>query len=169
MNRLFLVIIGALLLSGCAATPQANSEYSAADINFAEQMIPHHEQAIEMSEIALLNTANPGVLQLAQEIKDAQSPEIEIMKSWDGVKASTHSGHLMDGMLSEGEISDLRDAKGNKFDLLFLRGMIKHHEGAIAMAQVVMNSKNKAVADLAASIINAQELEISTIKELLLK
>jgi uncharacterized protein (DUF305 family) len=46
-------------------------------------MIPHHEQAIEMSEIALLNTTNPGVLQLAQEIKDAQSPEIEIMKSWD--------------------------------------------------------------------------------------
>jgi uncharacterized protein (DUF305 family) len=132
-------------------------------------MIPHHEQAIEMSEIALLNTTNPELLQLAQEIKDAQSPEIEIMKSWDGVKASTHSGHLMDGMLSEGEISDLRDAKGNKFDLLFLRGMIKHHEGAIAMAQVVMNSKNKAVADLAASIINAQELEISTIKELLLK
>jgi uncharacterized protein (DUF305 family) len=75
----------------------------------------------------------------------------------------------MDGMLSEGEISDLRDAKGNKFDLLFLKGMIKHHEGAIAMAQVVMNSKNKAVADLAASIINVQELEISTIKELLLK
>jgi uncharacterized protein (DUF305 family) len=91
------------------------------------------------------------------------------MKSWDGVKESTHSGHLMDGMLSEGEISDLRDAKGNKFDLLFLKGMIKHHEGAIAMAQVVMNSKNKAVADLAASIINVQELEISTIKELLLK
>jgi uncharacterized protein (DUF305 family) len=72
-------------------------------------------------------------------------------------------------MLSEGEISDLRDAKGNRFDLLFLKGMIKHHEGAIAMAQVVMNSKNKAVADLAASIINVQELEISTIKELLLK
>jgi uncharacterized protein (DUF305 family) len=156
-------------LSGCAASPQANSKYSADDITFAEQMIPHHEQAIEMSEIALLNTTNPGVLQLAQEIKDAQSPEIEIMKSWDGVKASTHSVHLMDGMLSEGEISDLRDAKGNKFDLLFFRGMIKHHEGAIAMAQVVMNSKNKAVADLAASIINAQELEISTIKELLLK
>jgi uncharacterized protein (DUF305 family) len=169
MKSLFLVLIAALFLSGCAASPQANSKYSADDITFAEQMIPHHEQAIEMSEIALLNTTNPGVLQLAQEIKDAQSPEIEIMKSWDGVKESTHSGHLMDGMLSEGEISDLRDAKGNKFDLLFLRGMIKHHEGAIAMAQVVMNSKNKDVADLAASIINAQELEISTIKELLLK
>jgi uncharacterized protein (DUF305 family) len=86
MKRIFLVLVGVLLLSGCAASPQANSKYSADDITFAEQMIPHHEQAIEMSEIALLNTTNPELLQLAQEIKDAQSPEIEIMKSWYGVK-----------------------------------------------------------------------------------
>ncbi len=72
-------------------------------------------------------------------------------------------------MLSEGEISDLRDAKGNKFDLLFLKGMIKHHEGAIAMAQEVANSKNKDVADLSASIIAAQQLEITKMNELLLK
>ena len=65
-------------------------------------MIPHHEQAIEMSELALLNTTNPDVLQLAQQIKDAQAPEIELMKSWDGVKVSTHAGHTMDGMLSDG-------------------------------------------------------------------
>ena len=132
-------------------------------------MIPHHEQAIEMSEIAFLNTTNPAVLQLAQEIKVAQSPEINLIKSWDGVKASTHAGHLMEGMLSESELSELREAKGKAFDVLFLNGMIKHHEGAIVMAQAVMNSKNKAVADLAASIINAQEIEISTMKELLLK
>ena len=132
-------------------------------------MIPHHEQAIEMSEIAFLNTTNPAVLQLAQEIKVAQSPEINLIKSWDGVKASTHAGHLMEGMLSESELSDLREAKGKAFDVLFLNGMIKHHEGAIVMAQAVMNSKNKAVADLAASIISAQEIEISTMKELLLK
>jgi uncharacterized protein (DUF305 family) len=75
----------------------------------------------------------------------------------------------MDGMLSEGEISDLRDAKGNKFDLLFPKGMIKHHEGAIAMAQEVANSKNKDVADLSASIIAAQQLEITKMNELLLK
>ena len=91
------------------------------------------------------------------------------MESWDGVKASTHAGHLMEGMLSESELSDLREAKGKAFDVLFLNGMIKHHEGAIVMAQAVMNSKNKAVADLAASIISAQEIEISTMKELLLK
>ena len=159
----------ALLLSGCATATQLNSQYSADDISFAEQMIPHHEQAIEMSEIALLNSTNPDVLQLAQEIKDAQSPEIEVMKGWDGVKTSTHAGHMMDGMLSESELADLRDAKGKAFDLLFLQEMIKHHEGAIEMAQAVVNSKNKAVADLATSIIKTQELEISTMKELLLR
>ena len=159
----------ALLLSGCATATQSNSEYSADDISFAEMMIPHHEQAIEMSEIALLNTTNPDLLELAQEIKSAQSPEIEVMKGWNGVKTSTHAGHMMDGMLSESELADLRDAKAKAFDLLFLQEMIKHHEGAIEMAQAVVNSKNKAVADLATSIIKTQELEISTMKELLLR
>ena len=121
-----------------------------------------------MSEIALLNSTNPEVLQLAQEIKDAQSPEIEIMKSWAGVDVSMHAGHMMDGMLSESELSDLRDAKGKAFDLLFLQGMIKHHEGAIAMAQGVADSKNKDVSELSASIIKAQQLEITKMKELLL-
>ena len=167
MKRVLLVVVGALLLSGCAASTQSNSEYSSADIAFAEMMIPHHEQAIEMSEIAFLNTTNPALLQLAQEIKDAQSPEIELMNSWTGVKASTHAGHMMDGMLSESEMSDLREAKDKEFDRLFLEGMIKHHEGAIEMAQDVADSDNKGVADLSASIISAQELEISKMKELL--
>ena len=161
--------MSALVLTGCATSSQSGSEYSSDDIAFAEMMIPHHEQAIEMSEIALLNTTNPDVLQLAQEIKDAQSPEIELMKSWAGVKVSMHAGHMMDGMLSEGELNDLRDAKGSYFDALFLKGMIKHHKGAIKMAQAVATSTNKDVADLSASIINAQQLEISAMKELLLK
>lgn len=161
-------MITALLLSGCAASTQSNSEYSSDDIAFAEMMIPHHEQAIEMSEIAFLNTTNPDVLKLAQEIKDAQSPEIDLMMSWTGVKASTHAGHMMDGMLSQNELSDLREAKEKEFDRLFLEGMIKHHEGAIEMAQDVAASKNKDVADLSAAIIRAQELEIAKMKELLL-
>jgi len=169
MKKLLLAIISALVLTGCATSSQSGSEYSADDINFAEMMIPHHEQAIEMSEIALLNTTNPDVLQLAQEIKDAQGPEIELMKSWDGVKVSTHAGHMMDGMLSDGELNDLREAQGQEFDRLFLQGMIKHHEGAIVMAQDVAVSMNKEVADLSAAIISAQELEIAAMKELLLK
>jgi uncharacterized protein (DUF305 family) len=169
MKKVWLAIFSALLLAGCATATQSNSEYSSEDIAFAEMMIPHHEQAIEMSEIAFLNTANPDVLQLAQEIKDAQSPEIDLMKSWDGVKASTHAGHMMDGMLSESELSELREAKGKAFDVLFLNGMIKHHDGAIAMAEEVVDSANKAVADLSASIIAAQKLEIEKMNELLRK
>jgi len=169
MKRLLLVLIGALLLSGCANSSQSNSEFSADDIAFAEMMIPHHEQAIEMSEIALINTTNPEVLQLAQEIKDTQSPEIELMMGWNGVQKSSHAGHMMDGMLSESELSDLREARGNEFDLLFLQSMIKHHEGAILMAQDVAASENKDVANLGAAIITAQKLEIDAMKELLLK
>jgi uncharacterized protein (DUF305 family) len=169
MKKLLLAIISALVLSGCATSSQSGSEYSADDIAFAEMMIPHHEQAIEMSEIALLNTTNPEVLQVAQEIKDAQSPEIELMKSWAGVKVSIHAGHMMEGMLSEGELNDLRESKGQEFDRLFLQGMIKHHEGAIEMAQEVATSMNKEVADLSAAIITAQQLEIAVMKELLLK
>ena len=167
MKKILFAVIGALLLSGCATSEQANSEFSPSDINFAEMMIPHHEQAIEMSEIASLNTTNPEILKLADEIKGAQAPEIELMKSWSGVKSSTHAGHMMDGMLSEDELNELREAKGEDFDSLFLKGMIKHHEGAIKMAEDVVASENKVVADLAASIIKAQKLEISMMSGML--
>ena len=166
MKKLLLTLFAALLLSGCAAAPQANSEYSAADINFAEMMVPHHEQAIVMSDIALTNSNSEEILVLAQEIKDAQSPEIELMKSWTGVGSSAHMGHMMNGMLSESQIQQLRDSEGTTFDRLFLEGMIAHHEGAITMAQKVTGSKNKEVAALAAAIIEAQEKEIAFMKEL---
>ena len=145
MKRLSLLIIGALLLTGCTTSTNSSSNYSSSDIAFAEMMIPHHEQAIEMAEIAALNTSSPEVLQLAQEIKDAQSPEINLMKSWAGVEAAMHVGHLMEGMLSESELTELREAKD------------------------VVSSDNQEVADLCASIIKAQETEIAQMKEILLK
>jgi uncharacterized protein (DUF305 family) len=169
MRRILLVVIGLFLLSGCATSEQANSEFSPSDINFAEMMIPHHEQAIEMSEIAFKNTMNSEVLQLAQEIKEAQAPEIDLMKSWSGVKVSTHAGHMMDGMLSEDELDALRGATGAEFDRLFLQGMIKHHQGAIEMAMDVKNSNSMVVAELSAAIITQQEIEITRMEELLLK
>ena len=169
MRRILLVVIGLFLLSGCATSEQSNSEFSPSDINFAEMMIPHHEQAIEMSEIAFKNTMNSEVLQLAQEIKEAQAPEIDLMNSWAGVKVSTHAGHMMDGMLSEDELNALRAATGAEFDRLFLQGMIKHHQGAIEMAMDVKNSNSMVVADLSAAIIKQQEIEITRMEELLLK
>ena len=169
MKRFLPALISVLNLSGCASSSQVNSEFSPADITFAEMMIPHHEQAIEMSEMALMNSSNSEVLELAQEIKSAQAPEIELMASWSGVKSSTHAGHTMDGMLSEDELNELREAKGAVFDALFLKGMIKHHQGAIEMAMDVKNSKSMVVADLSAAIIKQQAIEITRMEELLLK
>ena len=163
MKKVILLFL-ALLITGCAS--ESNSGYSSQDIMFAETMIPHHQQAIEMSDLALKNSTNPEVLALAQQIKDAQSPEIEQMKSW-GASSMAHMGHMMDGMLSDEEMSDLAAATGSRFDKLFLEGMIKHHEGAIDMAEMVIDSKNSEVAALAKAIIEAQRKEISKMKELL--
>jgi len=154
-------------MAGCASTPKANSLFSAEDIQFAEEMIPHHEQAVLMSDIALTNSTSDEVLALARDIKAAQAPEIEQMGSWAGVQASTHMGHMMDGMLSDVQIQQLRDAEGTTFDRLFLEGMIAHHQGAIKMAQKVTGSTNKEVASLAAAIIEAQEKEIAFMQELI--
>ena len=136
---------------------------------FAEMMIPHHEQAIEMSELALTNTTNPDVLALAEQIRDAQAPEIDLMKSWPGVDSMGHAGHMMMGMLDENKIEMLRATTGSDFDRLFLEGMIKHHEGAIDMAEMIIDSANPEVAQLGDSIIASQTAEIQAMKALLEK
>ena len=170
MARLVSLFAALFLLVGCASnTEDAAKEFSSQDVMFAEMMIPHHEQAIEMSELALANTTNEEILSLAQEIRSAQEPEIELMKSWPGVDSSSHMGHAMMGMLDEDEMQALQEATGADFDRLFLEGMIKHHEGAIDMAQMVIDSKNPEVANLAEAIITAQEAEIKRMRTLLAK
>ena len=134
---------------------------------FAEMMIPHHEQAIEMSELAFVNTTNPDVLAIAEQISSAQEPEIELMKSWPGVDSMGHAGHTMAGMLDENEMEMLRVSTGAEFDRLFLEGMIKHHEGAIEMAEMIIDSANPEVAKLGESIIASQSDEIQAMKALL--
>lgn len=167
MRKLITALLATLLVTSCASTLEPSSQFSSEDVMFAEMMIPHHEQAVLMSDIALTNSSSEEILSLAQEIKDAQAPEIEQMKSWQGVSASMHMGHMMDGMLSDEQIQQLRDSEGSTFDRLFLEGMIAHHQGAITMAQTVIKSANKEVAALAAAIIEAQEKEIAYMQELI--
>ena len=166
MRRLLLALVSLILLLSCSSNVDS-SDFSPSDISFAEMMIPHHEQAILMSELALANSEDSEVRELAQTILDAQSPEIEQMKSWPGVNPSLHSGHMMEGMLSDSEVEALRQAMGRSFDLLFLEGMIKHHEGAIVMAEDVVDSENLEVSQLAKAIISAQESEISQMRAML--
>ena len=166
MKRMILVI-AALLLTSCASSENSGAEYSAQDIMFAEMMIPHHEQAIEMSDIALAKSQDSEVLALATQIKNAQAPEIDQMKTWGGSHMGSHAGHMMDGMLTDEEMRALSVAAGQEFDRLFLEGMIKHHEGAIDMAEMVVDSTNQEVSRLANAIITAQKEEIVKMKELL--
>ena len=162
-----ILVIAALLLTSCASSENSGAEYSAQDIMFAEMMIPHHEQAIEMSDIALAKSQNSEVLALATQIKNAQAPEIAQMKTWGGSHMGSHAGHMMDGMLTDEEMRALSVAMGQEFDRLFLEGMIKHHEGAIDMAEMVVESTNQEVSTLANAIITAQKEEIVRMKELL--
>lgn len=134
---------------------------------FAEMMIPHHKQALDMSEIAFSNSKDPEILALAEEIRSAQAPEIEEMRSWGAVKMDAHAGHMMDGMLSDDEMSALRNATGREFDRLFLEGMIKHHEGAIEMADMVIDSESPRAAALGKAIVETQRIEIEKMKLLL--
>ena len=120
-----------------------------------------------MSDIALTNSTSDEVLALARDIKAAQAPEIELMGSWTGVNASTHMGHMMDGMLSEEEIQKLRDTEGAAFDRLFLEGMIKHHQGAIEMADMIIDSANDEAALLGKNIVESQSAEIERMRQLL--
>jgi len=176
------MVVGLFLLMGCSESSSENSsntaKFSNADRMFAEMMIPHHEQAIEMSELALINSESPEIVALARKIKAAQAPEIEEMKLWidseeseghmgHGSESEDHSGHGMMGMLDEGQMSELERATGEEFDRLFLKGMIVHHEGAIDMAEMVVDSANAEAAALGRAIIDSQKAEIGEMKTLL--
>lgn len=153
------------------SSTEVQNSSNMADIAFAQMMIPHHEQAVVMSEYALANTDNPEVLALAQEIIDAQGPEIAQMTAIldrFNMDMGGHAGHTMAGMLTQEELAQLQVARGPEFDQLFLIGMIAHHEGAIDMADDVLASgADPEVRALAETIVAGQQAEIEYMKELL--
>ncbi len=180
---LVLVLAVVFLLAGNSGSPMnhsghgsmsseddASGTYTDDELMFASMMIPHHSQAVTMSELALANTTNPEILSLATAIRDAQAPEIEQMQSWLDASnySESHAHHMeMSGMLKDEEIAELSSAKGESFDRLFLEGMIAHHEGAIEMISMIKNSTNSEVKKLYADILTSQSAEIETMKALL--
>lgn len=156
--------------SGMMSDTFSNSEYSQQDVMFAQMMIPHHQQAVDMSQLAQTRSTNPELLALAKQIENAQAPEIEQMQGW--IEASGSSMHMnhemgMGGMLSDEDMADLEKASGNEFDRLYLTGMIAHHEGAIAMTHMITNSDNSEVKQLSENIVNSQTAEIEQMKKML--
>jgi uncharacterized protein (DUF305 family) len=133
---------------------------------FAQMMIPHHQQAVLISQWELKQGLNPEVKKLATRIIKEQSPEILQMTKWIG--SSMSMGHMgpMSGMVSQKDLQLLKSSKGKKFDLLYLRAMTSHHLGAISAAKPYINDSNPEVASLCKSIVRNQQAEINEIKVL---
>lgn len=179
------VLLAVVALSGCSSDEPEHdggmhhgdadlpSGVNRADVMFASMMIPHHEQAIEMSDVLLAkDRIDPRVASLAERIKQAQGPEIEQMQQWlddwdTGMEGGMDGGHGA-GMMGEDDLVALEQAEGEAASRLFLRQMIEHHEGAIEMARdQVADGRNPDVVGLAGSVVATQTLEIEQMKELL--
>ena len=181
-----LLLAGALTMTACGGDTgdAAASGHNDADVTFAQDMIPHHAQAVQMSKMAIDNADSEEVRALAEDISAAQAPEIETMTGWLGdwdeevPDTSMMSGDMgdmegmedmdMPGMMSSEEMKGLDGASGSDFDQMFLTMMIEHHEGAIEQAQTEQADGESAEAvDLAAEIEEAQTEEIATMEDLL--
>jgi uncharacterized protein (DUF305 family) len=161
-----------------SGTPAADAALNDADIEFAQGMIAHHEQAVEMAEIALDPNRQAGaeVIDLATRIQAAQEPEIEQMTEWltaagEPITMDMSEGHdmsSMEGMMTAEQMDGLATATGTEFDTMWLEMMIAHHEGAISQSQTVKASgSNSDVLALADLIITAQQGEIAEMQALL--
>jgi uncharacterized protein (DUF305 family) len=171
-------VAAALTFSGCAGgAPEAGSGSTASfaepDIEFAQMMIPHHEQAVEMSdEILAKDGVDEAVVDLATRIKAAQEPEIKQLGSWldawDADRGMAGMDHGTDGMMSDDDMAALADASGAAAGELFLEQMVIHHEGAIAMAKTQLETgKNAEAKAMAEAIVTGQTEEITVMKDLL--
>ena len=156
------------------STGQA-AAHDADDVQFAQLMIPHHEQAVELAAIVPGRTTNPNVVALAEKIAAEQKPEISAMKAllrqWDVKLESHESGHAgmaMQGMIDDATMVKLDNLRGADFDTLWLQSMISHHQGAIEMAKTeIADGKSADLISLAQNIVAAQQAEIDQMKQIL--
>ncbi|GAB3733290.1 DUF305 domain-containing protein [Amycolatopsis oliviviridis] len=176
------------VLTGCASSDTASSGHdmstmkapdpqraghNQADVTFAQGMIPHHEQALTMAKLVDGRTRNAKVVDLAARIQRAQDPEIQqlngLLKSWGVAPSGDHSAHgSMSGMMTEDDLAKLGKAKDAAFDKQWLEMMVKHHEGALAMAKTAVQQGSDAeVKALAQKVIDGQQAEITEMRALL--
>ena len=149
----------------------SSGSLSGADVMFLQMMIPHHQQAVDMSTLALEKTTNPQLRDLATRIKSAQTSEIAQMKKWlSDAGASEDPGHSMSGMggmLSATEFAALKSATGTTFDRLWLEGMIGHHDGAIHMTNMIEDAENPEIKVFGENVVKVQSAEIKEMRGIL--
>ncbi|UOY00141.1 DUF305 domain-containing protein [Blastococcus sp. PRF04-17] len=196
------LVTGVLALTGCSddsvashmdsmdrsaqstgTSADEDAAFNDADVTFAQGMIPHHEQAIEMAQMASERAQDPRVLDLASRIEAAQQPEIDTLTGWleewgvegDGRGGMDHGGmggmggiDHGGGMMSEEDMNALMAASGAAFDRLFLEQMIEHHTGAVEMAVTESaEGRNRDAVAMAEMIRDTQTDEIAEMRQLL--
>lgn len=191
----FVAIFAALFLTSCSGSsdhtethpadePAGTAQppgFNADDHAFATNMIPHHEQAIELAAMVPDRSTNADVIALAAKISAEQEPEIKALRvflvQWDenpddDVSQGQHGGHgghgAMAGMVDEATMTKLQSLRGTEFDTLWLQSMISHHQGAIEMAEAeVANGQNEDVKRMAQTMIDTQQAEIAQMNQML--
>lgn len=154
------------------AETSTEAEFNEADVTFAQMMIPHHEQAVEMARLAQEHAADPQIKELADQILSSQSEEIETMtamlEEWGApVEVEGHGDMDMGGMASEDQMAELEAARGAEFDRLFVELMIAHHQGAVDMAETELaEGRNPEALALAEQVVEMQTVEIATLEEI---
>jgi len=189
MRRLLLLFLAGLLtaslLVACggdsddettsAVEEDDAADHNDADVTFAQMMIPHHQQAVEMAVLAADRAQDPRVVALAERIEAAHAPEIEQMESWlEAWEVDAEMGDMEHdmgsgaGTMSEEDMAALGGASGADFDVMFLDLMVEHHRGAIETAEAeVTDGMNAEALALAEQIVAAQTDEISEMEQLL--
>jgi uncharacterized protein (DUF305 family) len=188
-----IALFAALLLSSCSGSEERHADagsadeaartaqppgFNADDYAFATSMIAHHQQAIELSELAPERSTNQELIALANQITAAQQPEINALRvflvQWDenpeDNASHSASGHhdQMQGMVDDATMVKLGSLTGAEFDTLWLQSMISHHQGAIEMAKAeVATGQNVDVKRMAQTMIDAQQAEIKQMDQML--
>ncbi|PZG15978.1 DUF305 domain-containing protein [Nonomuraea aridisoli] len=181
------LVAGALVLAACGGVPavqdasvlpnattsaQPTADFNDADVMFAQMMSVHHRQAVEMAEMAATRASSAQVKDLAAEIRTTQQREIATMrqwlKAWGKPEPTAGMGHEMPGAMSEADMNRLEAAEGTAFDREFLRLMIRHHEGAIAMARTEQREgENPQAKQLAGAMVTDQQDQVDQMREML--
>ncbi|GAB2774157.1 DUF305 domain-containing protein [Amycolatopsis magusensis] len=152
---------------------QVSAEFNEADVAFATEMIPHHQQAVDMAALAVEKSGDEKVKALALKIRDAQDAEMAqlsgMLEVWGQQPPEDpgldHGGHS--GMVTDAEMMALESATGAEFDRKFVELMTRHHEGAVRVADgEKANGKNPQAKDLAGKISQDQQAELAELKSL---
>jgi uncharacterized protein (DUF305 family) len=181
LTAVLVVLACAVVVGSCGSKRDPSTEHNAVDVSFAQNMIPHHQQAVDMSAIVPGKTMNRKLIVLAKEISSDQQAEIEMLQDllgqWGEPVAPGHDGHgghhehggvAIEGMVDAATMDTLRSLTDTAFDELWLRSMIRHHQGAIAMARPeIANGVNPKAVRMANIIVEWQQYEVARMTSML--